>query len=237
MSRTFMGFLLLRKSKMATVQGHGFSWEKDIVTHVYGASKEELGTVKYTSKMDLPAHLNKLDGVDLSVKTTMRFNSVCMADAKRIFDAVSSGNRFHMVVIHYNQEGDTKTVANITEVDLTNSVILLFGSVGIDQIGVLDALIKSVPQKRRPTEEEYKAIYELRDAIQKLSGAIHFDPKVNSQQSRLQCSFNHFDRFLKEHPERIVAQSTSCEFRGGRISHAIKGNRRIFKKSLQAPCL
>jgi hypothetical protein len=224
---------------MATVQGHGFSWEKDIIKNVYGATQEELATIKYTSKMDLPASLNHLDGVNLSVKTTGRFNCVCMADALRIFDEVSSGDPFHMVVIHYTQDGDVKHVTTITEVDLTHSVTVLFGDVQRSQIEALVEAVKKVPQKRKPTEEEYKAIYDVRNEIQKVSGAIHFDPKVNSQQSRLQCSFNHFDTFLEQNPSRVVAKSSSpgCEFRGGRICPSVTSGRRVFKKSLQAPCL
>jgi len=60
------------------VQAHGFSWEKEIIRNVYHATTEELAQIKYTSKLDLPAKLNHLDGCDVSVKTTCSANAVCI---------------------------------------------------------------------------------------------------------------------------------------------------------------
>lgn len=214
------------------VQSHGFSWELEINCNVYGATCEELEAIKYTSKMDLPAHLNRLDKCDLSVKTTGRQNTVCMADCLRIFDAVSCGKRVHMTVIYYIQDDTdtTKKIVTITEVDLTDSCDLLFGTLERCQVEELDKVVKSIPQKRKPTKEEYDNMYSLRDSLQKLSGAIHLDIKCNSTQSRLQCSFNRFQQFVEKNPTRIVAKSNTHEFRGGAISSKITSSRRVFKK-------
>lgn len=182
--------------------------------------------------MDLPSTLNRLDACDLSVKTTCSSNAVCMADCLRVFDAVSSGKPIHMTVIQYVQDDSKgcKKVNTIIEVDLTNAKEALFGTLTRAQIEELVALVKAVPQKRSPTEEEYNRMYAFRDSIQPLSAAIHLDIKCNSQQSRLQCSFNRFQAFLKKHPERIIAQSSSNEFRGGSISAEIVSERRKFNK-------
>ena len=93
--------------------------------------------------------------------------------------------------------------------------------------------MKEVPQKRKPTPEEYSAMYAVRDELQPFSGAIHLDIKCNSTQSRLQCSFNHFQDFLEKNPERIIAQSGSGSFRGGSITEEIASPRRIIKKKPQ----
>jgi hypothetical protein len=214
------------------VQAHGFSWEKELLTRVYGATIEELQAISYTSKADLPASLNRLDSCDISIKTTCSANAVCMADCLRIFDAVSSGEPLHLVVIQYHQddERNVKQIQSIVEVDLTLSTVELFGSITRSQLEELDAAVKSVPQKRKPTEDEYKSMYSIRDALQPLSGAIHLDIKCNSTQSRLQCSFNRFQRFLSEFPSRIVAQSQSASFRGGELSAELSSSRRVFKK-------
>lgn len=219
---------------MPEVQKHGFSWEKDLLTKVYGATEEELKTLSYTNKMDLPASLNHLDGADLSIKTSCSPNSVCMADCLRVYDAVSSDKPFHMTVVHYKQDdaNTTKTITSITEVDLTNSVSLLFGSLTRTQIAELDRLIKTIPQKRAPTPEERTTIYTLRNTLQPLSGAIHLDIKCNSQQSRLQCSFNRFQDFIRANQSRCIAQSNTCEFRGKKIIDVITSSRRIFKALL-----
>jgi len=214
------------------VQAHGFSWEKEIMCNVYHVTKEELKEIKYNSKMDLPANLNRLDNCDVSVKTSCSQNAVCMADCLRLFDAVSSGKPIHMVVIHYIQDdiNNTKKITTITELDLTDSRDLLFGTLTRLQIEELDKVVKSVPQKRKPTEEEYNKMYSLRDSLQKLSGAIHLDIKCNSTQSRLQCSFNRFQQFVEKNPEKIVAKTNTNEFRGGAISSQITSSRRVFKK-------
>ena len=219
-------------SQRKEVQLHGFSWEKEILRNVFGVTEAELKEIKYTSKMDLPAHINRLDNCDVSIKTSCSQNVVCMADCLRVFDAVSSGKPIHMVVIYYLQDdtSNTKKIINITEVDLTDSRDLLFGTLTRCQIEELDKLVKSVPQKRKPTEEEYNNMYSLRDSLQNLSGAIHLDIKCNSTQSRLQCSFNRFQQFVEKNPLKIVAKSNTNEFRGGTITTEITSSRRVFKK-------
>jgi hypothetical protein len=214
------------------VQSHGFSWERELICNVFGVTIEDYKQIKYTSKMDLPANLNRLDGCDVSIKTSCNLNTVCMADCLRIYDAVTSGNSFHMVVVHYNQDdtNNTKNIIAITEIDLTASSDVLFGSLSRCQIEELDKLIKSIPQKRKPTQEEHKKMYILRDSLQMMSGAIHLDIKCNSSQSRLQCSFNKFQEFIEKNPNKLIAKSNNNEFRGGAISASITSSRRLLRK-------
>ena len=216
-------------TKRSEVQAHGFSWEREIITNVYGATKEDLANIKYTSKMDLPAKLNKLDSCDISVKTSCSKNTVCMADCLRVFDAASSGIPMHMVVIYYIQDdtNNTKKISSIIEVDLTNSASLLFGSLTRSQIEELDKEVKSIPQKRRPTHEEHTKMYLMRDSLKSLSGAIYLNIKCDSTQSRLQCSFNRFQEFIEKNPSRVIATSNSNEFRGGVITLEINSSRRV----------
>lgn len=220
-------------SQRKEVQAHGFSWEKDIICNVYGVTTEELKEkgIKYTSKMDLPANLNRLDKCDVSIKTSCSPNTVCMADCLRLFDSVSNGKAIHMIVVHFIQDtNNTKKIKTITEVDLTGTHDLLFGTLTRYQIEELDKVVKSVPQKRKPTEEEHEKMYSLRDSLQKLSCAILLSIKCNSTQSRLQCCFNHFQKFIEENPTKLVAKSNTNEFRGGVISSQITSSSRCFKK-------
>ncbi len=216
--------------KRTEVQGHGFSWEKEILTNVFKVPVDKLKTINYTSKMDLPAEYNQLDHCDVSIKTTRSANSVCMADCLRVFDAVTSGKPLHLIVIQYKQIELIKKVCSITEIDLTSSRALLFGTLERAQLEELDKAVKAVPQKRKPTDAEYKHMYELRDALQPFSGALHLDIKCNSQQSRLQCAFNHFQPFLEKNPGLIVALSLTHEFRGGFISAELTSGPRVFKQ-------
>ncbi len=219
--------------KRSEVQSHGFSWEKELLTRVYGATLDELAQIPYTSKVDLPASLNRLDGCDLSIKTTGNPRSVCMADCLRVYDAVSSGEPFHLVVILYQQDDElnAKRILSVTEIDLTDSVEELFGSLTRSQLEELDRAVKSVPQKRKPTDDEYKMMYSLRNELQALSGVLHLDIKCNSTQSRLQCSFSRFPLFLSTYPSRMIAQSHSASFRGGELTEVLASSRRVFTKA------
>jgi hypothetical protein len=154
-----------------------------------------------------------------------------MADCLRMFDCVSSGNPIHMVVIHYIQDDitNTKKINSIIEIDLTSSHTLLFGELTRSQLEELDKAVKSVPQKSKPTSEEYNNMYSIRNKLQSLSKAIHLDIKCNSTQSRLQCSFNSFQKFIANNPSKVIAKSNTNEFRGGNISLEIKSSRRVFK--------
>ncbi len=210
-------------------QGHGFSLEKEIMRMIYHMTEEELHSIPYTSKVDIPAELNRLDHCDVSIKTTGHPNMVCMADCLRVYDSVRSGKPLHMIVIHYIQETNIKKITSIIEIDLTDSCEALFGSLTRSEIERLDRAVKAIPQKKKPTEEERKSMYEIRDSLQTRSGAIHLDIKCNSTQSRLQCSFNHFQRFIENDPSRIIAKSNTNEFRGGVLSPQMVSSRRTFK--------
>jgi hypothetical protein len=217
------------------VQSHGFSWEQELITNVYGTTEEELKkNVKYNSKIDLPSTLNNLDRCDLSIKTSSNVNTVCMADCLRVYDEVNSGKNIHLVVVFYEQNDtrNTKNISSIIELDLTNSCELLFGIITRSQLEELDKAVKSVPQKRKPTVEEHTIMYSLRNRLQENSGAIYFNIKCNSTQSRLQCSFNKFQQFVQKNPSRVIAKSNTNEFRGGVISGEINSSRRVFKKNI-----
>ena len=211
------------------VQGHGFSWEKEILTNIFKVPAADLKTINYTSKIDLPANFNHLDHCDVSIKTSGSANAVCMADCLRVFDAVSSGTPLHLIVIHYKQHGAKKKVSTITELDLTSSHALLFGTLERAQLAELDQAVKAVPQKSKPTAAERKTMYGIRDSLQPLSGALHLDIKCNSTQSRLQCSFNKFQPFIEKNPSLVVAKSLTNAFRGGLISEELTSLRRTFK--------
>jgi hypothetical protein len=219
----------LASPQSVPTQGHGFSLEKEIMRMIYHMTEEELHSIPYTSKADIPAELNRLDHCDVSIKTSGHPNMVCMADCLRVYDSVSSGKPLHMIVIHYVQEATIKKITSIIEMDLTDSREALFGSLTRAEIEILDRAVKAIPQKKKPTEEEHKNMYAIRDSLQTRSGAIHLDIKCNSTQSRLQCSFNRFQQFVENHPVRIIAKSNTNEFRGGALSPQIVSSRRIFK--------
>ena len=211
------------------VQKHGFRWEKEML-HIFGATEEEIKSIPYTCHVDLPAKYNRLGRYPLSIKTSSSKGTICMADAIRLYDAVSSRNRLHLILIRYKQKANKKIVSSIIEFDLTDSVKELFGELTRSQLKHLDDTVKKVPQNRKPTVEEHATMYSIKKELQLKSGAISLAIKCNSTQSRLQCAipYKKYEALI-QNTERVIASSQTHEFRGGYISEEIESSKRVFK--------
>lgn len=186
------------------VQAHGFAWEKEILEKVFGLTNAD---IPYTAKMDIPVELNTLTNVNISIKATKNKNIVCMADCLRVYDAVSNGETIHMIVVIYKQSGVFKEIVQIIEINLHASVEELFGTVTRAEIVALRDMVLAVPQKRSPTTAERTAMRALKQTLDAKSKNIQFNIKCSASQSRLQCSFNKFQKFLTDYPERIMTVS------------------------------
>ncbi len=180
------------------VQSHGFRWEQEVLKNIYNITSK----IKYTNEMDLPGELN--NGVNLSIKTTGSYNTVCMADCLRFFDSLQN-EKLHLMVILYKQELDKKVIERVVQLDLTNSIKLLFEDVSRKELEELVKKVKEVPSNRKPTDKEHKEMYKIRDNLQARLKYIKLNIKCNSTQSRVQCSFNKFKKFLEENNALIVS--------------------------------
>ena len=212
-------------------QAHGKTWEKDLGMNVYKATEEELKTISHTAPIDVPHTFNRLDGVDISIKVTGG-DAIDMGDIVRVFNEVSSGRKIHMTVVAWNQkDSTTKKLKSITEVDLTNSVNLLFGTVTLHEIEELVAYVKKIPHYGR-TKEHTATYMSMAAALKKKGGGcISYAPKVDSAtQRRVQGRFVGFSVFVKENPSRVIAESNTCEFRGGKIAEEIVSTKRVRNK-------
>jgi hypothetical protein len=216
------------------IQAHGFRWEDEIKRHVFKLTDDEIQKVKYNAEFDVPIEHNRIGNYNISIKTTGNPNTVCMADCLRLYDIVSRNEPYRMITVVYKQDDITKSkqLVKILELDLTSSKELLFGTLMRSDIEELDRAVKSVPQKRKPTKEEHNNMYDIQKRIQKNSGAIYLNIKCDSKQSRLQCSFNKFQKFIEDNHSIIVQKSETPELYGGRISHEIVSGRRVFKKKI-----
>jgi hypothetical protein len=225
----------MQANKKGEVQKHGIIWEKEIIQNVFRVPLEEVKKINYTNKMDLPAELNHIDGCDVSIKTTGTPNTVGMADALRFYDSICSGKMLHLIVLIYKQDKTrgTKTISEIIEMDITGTTEMinkLYKNVTRKDIEDLDNAVKSVPQNRKPTAEEHKAMYEIHKQLIGKTGEIYFNIKCDSDQSRLQCSFNKFSGFLEKNPDKIIARTNTNHFRGGVVSMELQSPCRVFKK-------
>jgi hypothetical protein len=221
-----------KKESINETQLHGFIWERELIMNVYSGTIEQIKNIKYGCKFDLPSEYNNLDHSNISIKTTCSKSIVCMSDCLRVFDSIASGDSFHLVVICYKQNdiSKTKKIISIIELDLTNSLDILFPNIKREEIEELDKAVKSIPQKIKPSPEEHKNMYSIKNKLQEKSDIIQFNIKCNSTQSRLQCSFNKFDKFIEKYPKLVIAKSDNNIFRGSSISLEIKSERRSFKK-------
>lgn len=213
------------------VQQHGFIWEKELCIKIYNASEEEYNSIPYTSKIDLPCIYNRLDNANLLIKTSCSVNIVCMSDCLTLYKHVSSKNKYHLCVIIYRQDKNIKKIQNIIEVNLSESIIELFGTLTYDELYEYSNMIKSFPKNTKQTKEEKDKMNNIEKLLQNKSGAIKLNRKIDSKtQRRLQCSFNKFQLFLNKYPDRIISQSNNNEFRGGVITSEIYSGPRKFIK-------
>ena len=83
------------------VQKHGKKWENDILK-TYGVSDETLDKIPYTNPHDLPSEYNKLNGKNVSIKTTGS-NNICCGDAERFYDSTNEHN-MEMVIVKYTEK-------------------------------------------------------------------------------------------------------------------------------------
>lgn len=201
-------------------QAHGKAWEKSVLRGVYGLTESEIETIKHTEIHDLPQFMNKIGNYNLSIKTTGTAGKVDTGNVQRIFEASGSYTPYHMIVVIYKQDEHVKRLVEILELNLSRSRELLFGTVTLEEIDILERLIQSVPKGRSPTPEERRVIYQTRDAISGHSGIFNFNPKMDSKtQRRLQGS-------MKYPEDRIITRSSSGNFMGGHVMEEHASGRR-----------
>jgi hypothetical protein len=69
------------------------------------------------------------------------------------------------------------------------------------------------------------------DLKKECGGWISYAPKVDSKgQRRVQGRIGKFRQFVKENPTRIIAESETCDFRGGKICDEIISPPRVRQK-------
>lgn len=212
------------------VQAHGKQIETDLCLNVYKATQQELASVKYTSKTDLPSQFNRINKANISIKSTGSRNTVCMGDMLRLFDCVSNGEQQHLLVVHYEQTDNIKQVKHIVEVNITGKKELLFGDLSREDIEELNRAVKVVKHKSKPTKEQHALMYGVLAEKKLKAGAIIPNIKCDSTQSRLQCSFNKFRSFIDENPSLIVEQNNNNIFHGSIISMRYQSPPRKFQK-------
>ena len=182
---------------MAEVQAHGNIFEDIIIKKLTGKSKKEYDALKkggYTSAMDLVKGL--LVDEDYSIKTT----GSNVVDCGDILSRMKE-KRYIMIVGQWRQlDPTTKLIHTIYCFNVkSKDYKKLWGKNKIKVTERYVKKVKSVDHKDRSQIEDYRTP-EKQDAwLEELDwdfdALLRPNPKVNSQQSRVQCSFK-IDRMI-----------------------------------------
>lgn len=201
-------------------QQHGFDIENDIKIKVFKIDKKS----KYTAIHDIDKNQNIFNNNEnISVKVSS-ISAVCFGSPLRILN-YSIDETHTGIVVLTEQVGNIKYIKRIVEIDLDNKS-LLFGDVSEKEIVDLETLIKSVPKNEKP-KELIKQIHAVKKELNKKSGILKFNPKIDSKsQRRLQCSIPKFEKILKENPS-LLKCDTITSVRGVEIASEIQSSKRV----------
>ena len=183
-------------------QSHGFDWENDIRKKVFDLDEERNSTDKY----DIPKEKNKLNkNENVSLKSTGS-ECICTSDILRFYN-YDFDNKNTIILIKYKQEGDNKIIKNIYEINYSKDLHkILFGDLTEAKIMNYVTNVKKIPLNIKGDEakkifdylKEQKNIYKSHSTLK-----IKINPKVDSSQSRVQCSIN-----IKDIPEEFITYNS-----------------------------
>ena len=186
-------------------QRHGFAFENSVRESVFGLSPIS----NDTNIHDIPCQLNCYDEREnCSIKTTGS-QTICCGDILRFYN-YDFTEKNTIIVIKYAQLPTNKKVESIYEIDYNRECHkLLFGDLPQQVIQDYVEKVKSIP--RNVSGKEAKSIFDYIEAkkqLQSYGHRIQINPKVDSKQSRVQCSIPNFTTllqgFIKSHstPEK-----------------------------------
>lgn len=183
-------------------QRHGFAFENSVRESVFGLPLVS----NDTNIHDIPCHLNCYDeSENCSIKTTGS-KTICCGDILRFYN-YDFTQKNTIIVIKYAQLPTNKKVECIYEVDYNRECHkLLFGNLPQQVIQEYVDKVKSIP--RNVSGKEAKAIFdyiEEKKQLQSYGHRIQINPKVDSKQSRVQCSIPNFATLLQSF---IISRST-----------------------------
>ena len=178
-------------------QGHGFRFENSTRASIFDMSPENNNTDKH----DIPKEKNKYDkNENCSIKTTGS-TTICCGDLGSYND-YNFDEKNTLIVIKYKQEGPYKILLCIYEIDYNVDCHKhLFGHLTKEDIEKYVEKVKSIP--KNVGGEEAKNIFDYLGEKKKLEKKyalkIQINPKVDSSQSRVQCSIPNFEETLKDY--------------------------------------
>jgi hypothetical protein len=163
-------------------QAHGFTWEGDIRVKVFSLTSNKNDTNKYDVVTE---------NENCSIKTT-GCDNICLGDILRFY-SYDFSKKNTIIVVKYEQVGDYKTIKRIYEIDYNKKCHeMLFGNLPLSEIEEYNKMVKTIPVKVKG--EDATSIFDYlnkkRELVHKYDFKICINPKIDSSQSRVQCSVN-----------------------------------------------
>ena len=177
-------------------QNHGFKYENEIREKVFDLPKQ----INDRNIHDIPKEKNKYNNNEnVSIKTTGSW-TICCGDILRFFD-YNFTHENTLIVIKYEQTDTHKTISHIYEINYNKKCHkLLFDNLSKEEIEKYVKGVKSIPTniKGKEAKKIYNYLVEKKKLKKKYNNIIQINPKVDSKQSRVQCSIPNFEKNLKE---------------------------------------
>jgi len=209
---------------MPQSQQHGFIFENNIREEVFGLPKEKNNTDTH----DIPKQKNKYnEDENCSIKTTGSLTIYC-GDISRFYN-YNFKEKNTIIVVKYEQTDKEKIIKNIYEIDYNAEChTLLFGNLPKEVIENYVENVKGIPKSIKG--EEAKKIFNYIEANKKLKKEYNYEitinPKVDSKQSRVQCSITNFETKLKDFIKYKSCSDTPNLLRGKEVVPKIDSDSR-----------
>jgi hypothetical protein len=208
-------------------QKHGFIIENEIREKVFNLCHHS----NDINIHDIPYDQNTLNSNEnISIKATGGSTIFC-GDILRFFDY--DFTKINTIIcVKYGQFNDFKVIKNIFEIDYNMDCHkMLYGNMPREVIKSYVDNVKSIP--RNVKGDEAKAIFNYIEEKKKLQSIydckIQINPKVDSSQSRVQCSIPNFEKTLENFITYKSDKLYPNRIRGKDICLSIPSGKRIRK--------
>jgi len=212
-------------------QKHGFTFENDIRKNVFMLPTQSNDTKIH----DIPYYKNTLNSNEnISIKTTGS-NTICCADILRFY-SYDFSKQNTIIVIKYKQCDEYKIIQTIYEINYnTECHDYLFGNLPKNIIEKYVENVKSIPTHIKGDEAKkiFDYLVEKKKIKQKYNNIIQINPKVDSSQTRVQCSIPNFEQTLNKFIIYKSPKDTPNLIREKYIVSEIESSKRERKKKIK----
>ena len=216
-------------SVLTQSQRHGFIFENIIRTMVFNLPEHMNDTNVY----DIPCSENPHDPTEnVSIKTTGNDTIYC-GDIMRFFQYDFS-KKNTIIVVQYKQTDTHKVIRHIYQIDYNASCHKhLFGNLTREVLKTYVESVKEIPIKVKGNDA--KKIFSYLDAKKDIEKQhifnIKINPKVDSSQSRVQCSICNFTKTLGDFILTKSSVEMPSRIRGIDIPLSIESEKRKRNKN------